>query len=557
MAIREVGGTDGIKLDVRREGGRIYSPVRRMWLVETPEERVRQEFLCVLVNEYGFALDQVDEEINTTGRGTGQARADFAIWRTAADKAEDRTPFIIVECKSDNVKISARDYRQGENYARLTNAPLFVTHNSSETRYWRVLKDRMPGYVQEIAELPHATASEDEVNAILAKLKVFKEDEFATLLHECHNIIRNREHLDPAAAFDEIAKILFVKMLVERDLKARKTRKNLFSVETLESYPFEDPLGSLFEETKKKYRSDRIFHETDTINLRPTTSKEIVRLLERYDLSSTSEDVKGIAFEQFLGRTFRGEIGQFFTPRPIVEFAVQMVAPREGDVFCDPAIGSGGFAIRVFEVVREKILAAADREYREFRASIEAQGLPEGEAAHLLRDKYDAIQESLDSMKRGSRTWRLANECIYGTDANDRMARTSKMNMIMHGDGHGGVHHRNGFLDIQGIFPGRFDVILTNPPFGSKVESTDVITGSDIQPDDEDHQRAVDRYGADYERAQKDLAWIIHENIHRIGLVADGGLAGSQSPLWTPKSALRPLLPVYRGGCSAKCSQSD
>jgi len=53
------------------------------------------------------------------------------------------------------------------------------------------------------------------------------------------------------------------------------------------------------------------------------------------------------------------------------------------------------------------------------------------------------------------------------------------------------------------------------------------------------------------------LAWIIHENIHRIGLVADGGLAGSQSPLWTPKSALRPLLPVYRGECSAKCGQSD
>ncbi len=53
------------------------------------------------------------------------------------------------------------------------------------------------------------------------------------------------------------------------------------------------------------------------------------------------------------------------------------------------------------------------------------------------------------------------------------------------------------------------------------------------------------------------LAWIIHENIHRIGLVADGGLVGSQSPLWTPKSALRPLQPVYKGGCSTRCDQSD
>ncbi len=59
-----------------------------------------------------------------------------------------------------------------------------------------------------------------------------------------------------------------------------------------------------------------------------------------------------------------------------------------------------------------------------------------------------------------------------------------------------------------------------------------------------------------FDEAATQLAWIIHENIHRIGLAADGGFAGSQSPLWTPKSALRPLLPVYRGECSAKCGQS-
>ena len=64
-------------------------------------------------------------------------------------------------------------------------------------------------------------------------------------------------------------------------------------------------------------------------------------MLERYNLSDTSEDIKGIAFERFLGRTFRGEIGQFFTPRTIVEFMVRMVDPQEGDVICDPASGFG------------------------------------------------------------------------------------------------------------------------------------------------------------------------------------------------------------------------
>ena len=65
---------------------------------------------------------------------------------------------------------------------------------------------------------------------------------------------------------------------------------------------------------RRTYREDRIFDERERLNLKPATGREIVRLLERYNLSDTSEDVKGIAFERFLGKTFRGEIGQFFTP---------------------------------------------------------------------------------------------------------------------------------------------------------------------------------------------------------------------------------------------------
>jgi len=88
-------------------------------------------------------------------------------------------------------------------------------------------------------------------------------------------------------------------------------------------------------------------------------------------LSDTSEDIKGVAFERFLGRTFRGEIGQFFTPRSIVEFMVHMVNPKEGDIVCDPASGSGGFLIRVFEIVREQILADADRQYNKFKKELQ------------------------------------------------------------------------------------------------------------------------------------------------------------------------------------------
>jgi len=205
------------QLTIRRDKGKVWSHIRKKCLSETPEETVRQEYLCVLVNEYGFNLDQMDEELEVTGRGSGHARADFVIWRTPKDKADSKNPLIIVECKSDNVTIKPDDYGQGDNYARLTGARFFVTHNSRETKFWRVLHEQMPKSLEEISNVPQADASDREIEELISTLKTFKEDEFAKLLHDCHNVIRNREKLDPAAAFDEIAKILFVKVYVERE----------------------------------------------------------------------------------------------------------------------------------------------------------------------------------------------------------------------------------------------------------------------------------------------------------------------------------------------------
>jgi type I restriction enzyme M protein len=487
------------QLTVRREKGKVWSHIRKKWLVETPEETVRQEYLCVLVNEYGFEPDQMEEEMEVTGRGSGHARADFVIWRTIRDKTEKNNPLIIVECKSDNVTIKPEDYGQGDNYSRLTNARFFVTHNSRETRYWRVLHEKMPKSLEEISNVPHAEASDKEIAELISKLKTFKEDEFADLLHQCHNVIRNREKLDPAAAFDEIAKILFVKVAVEREMKKRRERNNLFTVEFLDSQRLtDDPLGELFRRTKKIYKDDKIFEDDEEIRLRPATGREIVKLLERYNLSDTSEDIKGIAFERFLGRTFRGEIGQFFTPRTIVEFMIRMMDPKERNIICDPASGSGGFLIRFFEIVREQILADADAEYQTFKANVEDKKLSDVKKAESLREKFAEIQATLDQQKRGTRLWNLANRCIYGTDANDRMARTSKMNMIMHGDGHGGVHHHDGFLNVNGIFEGRFDIILTNPPFGANVESSDVVHESDVAVGADAEKRYTDDYGEIY-----------------------------------------------------------
>jgi type I restriction enzyme M protein len=96
------------QLQVR--GNEIFSVLRQKWVPLTPEEMVRQQYLMVLVEEYGFANDQMAEEMEVTGRGSAQARADFIIWRTPQDKAAQNSPLIVVECKADNVAIDPAVY---------------------------------------------------------------------------------------------------------------------------------------------------------------------------------------------------------------------------------------------------------------------------------------------------------------------------------------------------------------------------------------------------------------------------------------------------------------
>lgn len=513
------------ELQIKRDKGLIYSPIRKKYIVETPEETVRQEFVCTLVNEYGYKLEQMQEEVNTTGRASAQARADLVIYQNVSDIKEKNTPLIIVECKADTVTITDRDYLQGELYARQCEAPFFVTHNNLETRYWRVKKDKMPGYREQISNIPQATDTQDQINELLQSLLVFKENQFADLLHRCHNIIRNTEKLDPAAAFDEIAKILFMKVYVERDLLKGK-RAKIMSKEWVEkSKEFtNDILEKTFNDTKKLFAKDQIFEKDERIRLKEHTIIRIIAELENYNLSMTSTDIKGIAFEKFLGRTFRGEIGQFFTPRPIVEFMVDMIDPQENEISCDPSSGSGGFLIRIFGKVRDLIQESIQKEYDDYYQEIvgnkSEDQITEGEAK-LLSQKMEELKKDLeiDPKMINSRLWKLSNQCIYGVDANDRMARTSKMNMIMHGDGHGGIHHHDGLLNVNGIFENRFDIILTNPPFGAKVEEQDVIEASQsilryndkaeieaVEGKDEIVKEYFTRYGKDrYIEAQQQI----------------------------------------------------
>ena len=251
----------------------------------------------------------------------------------------------------------------------------------------------------------------------------------------------------------------------------------------------------LFKGTKDEFADDKLFEPYETIKIKQYSFEQIVKELEKYNLSATSDDVKGIAFEHFLGTTFRGELGQFFTPRTIVDFMVEVLDPQEGETICDPTCGSGGFLIKAFEYVREKIEKDVEQCKKDLKAKLfdeEYEKLSEKEQLEVNEKYSDYIRkltidisvpnksyQKQSDAEKNRRISKLSSSCIYGTDANPRMARTSKMNMIMHGDGHGGVHHHDGLINVNGIFENRFDVILTNPPFGARIEKDYKLSETD------------------------------------------------------------------------------
>lgn len=503
--------------EVKIDGNKIFAPLKNKWLVLTPEEKVRQEYICRLVKHYGFSLDQMAQEVkvNNSKRGQGRASADIVIWKNVKDKAESNSPIIVVECKAEYITIHEEDYFQGYNYASWAGADFFVTTNQKETRIFKVVKGKIPKKLEEVVNIPDAktVTNEKKVNELLKQTKAFTRDEFSKLLFKCHNIIRNNDKLSPEAAFDEISKILFIKIRYERS----NSENQIFSIEAFKqdktSYEKYKPKDGkdfyqfLFEQTKEDFKDDDLFEPSEIIRIRENSFEAIVEELQIYNLSTTSDDVKGIAFEQFLGRTFRGELGQFFTPRTVVDFIVDVLDPQESEIICDPCCGSGGFLIKAFEYVRANIeneIHLAKEKIKAEYFNDEYEKLPDSEKAKVdekVNDLFIKLNAELNINNPKSRLRELSYDCIFGTDANPRMSRTAKMNMIMHGDGHGGVHHNDGLLNVNGIFENRFDVILTNPPFGSRVEKSLKITEADKYTDLDRIKKYQKRYGEAYDQA--------------------------------------------------------
>jgi type I restriction-modification system DNA methylase subunit len=376
------------------------------------------------------------------------------------------SPVIVVDSKNPRQYLTDNDREQVISYARLIGdvAPYAALCNGYTWQVFDSVSKQqirgLPTYGELIRDLQRRRLTRRQRQNLVSQatrmlFAIESARDLSRLMRRCHDVIRNLKGYDPTKAFDELSKLLFAKMYEEREVAEGRRRQNRFTLAAVREMREQgvEIIQTLWRDTVTSDRYSEVFsdqHAEDGIELPPDAIDAIVAILEEKSLGLTDLDVKGIAFEEFLAATYRGGgLGQYFTPREVVNFMVDLVDPAIGERTVDPACGTGGFLIRVYDVVSDKI-----------RSSELSQREKDGQLSHL------------------------ANACLVGIDWEPRAARTCKMNMIIHGDGHAGVYQANSLdlqevkekvQDRQRVFPhapaveeGSFQIVLTNPPFGAR-----------------------------------------------------------------------------------------
>jgi type I restriction enzyme M protein len=430
-------------------GGRTwitYSAVGRDEIFDDPEEKVRAEFWAELIYRYSYEPQCLGIEVTVPDR-LPKDSADLVVFRD-----DNRTdPFAVIETKKDGITDTefnqAVEQAAGNGTADKFRAE-YVGVVAGLTRRFLDFTGSYGVLEREknvIADLP-ASFGKPQVfkytkGGILDIAAVSRED-LITAIKKSHQTLWAGGKLSPPQAFGELCKLIFVKISDEQ-AKRKVGNPYEFQIKTHEtSKALASRIRALYDAQKKK--DPNVF--TETIKITDGQIRAIVTHLQEINLSATDLDVKGLAFEQFMDGFFKGDFGQYFTPREVIRFAVDLAQPTDDDRVLDPACGSVGFLLYAMDSVR--------READEY---------------------YD------HNTPKNFRHWHdFAMNKLYGIEVNEEICRVAKMNMILHDDGHSNVVCEDALQPLadltkanRGLTAGSFDLILTNPPFGSIVELAD------------------------------------------------------------------------------------
>lgn len=480
------------------------------------EDPVTLWAIDVLHKEYGVPLEALALEFITDfSEGAHQhgrrylGRADVVIYDDRYVDAGGNldTAFIMVEAMEPGKQLDGSDEEGWNDHHTRLNSYMSASASAryailTSGRHTRVYRRDLeyPRALQEIPDLPRYESAREaakhspykvilnpsEPDGVTTHLQPLTRDRFREVLGDtrsgCHSILRDNEGLQPQEAVDAMVKFLYAKWYDEQatvDLakQAGKDRAYVFSV-SAETDPerlviqvrdtFEKAKAWEQETLSKKFGEQLgvrlAFGEQDVLMFKPHTTVEIVKRLQPWSLRRSTADVKGGVFEDFLSKTFRDDLGQYFTPTPVINLMVGLLQPTAEDYVGDPACGSARMLTHVLEYVRQ----------REYEQAVAADG-----------GKADGInpEEPTEAFIK------FRDNHLFGAEVSRNVMHVARVNTLMNsaqyadlkiidslstlGSITGGI--MKGLPEQPGFYPAGLTMIITNPPFGSVVTNKRII----------------------------------------------------------------------------------
>lgn len=462
----------------------VHQNTRRNY--SNPEGQVQAKTFLKLILDYNYKPERI-KQFETVIIGASAKVADIIVY----NNDEHTSAHIVVECKPENASelLFKTAIKQAFSYAATgtVRAKYFWVTTDIKDAYFQIPEKEPKKYlpvpdipqngVTELAKFKYAKGGGRSSNGQkLSDLQQVTESQLTLRFKQAHDSLWAGGELNPSEAFDELDKLIFCKIWDEdRRNPGDPYHFQIFSENTEDetNRGLQKRINALYADGRKK--DPEVFK--DDIRLSPEKLRTVVGYLEAINLGDTDLDSKGRAFETFMDSFFRGDFGQYFTPRPIVKFIVDTLPITRESLVLDTSCGSGGFLLHALNKVRQQ----ANTQYTK------------GSDKH---HKY----------------WHdFAEHNLFGIEINEQIARTAKMNMIIHDDGHTNVIAADGLLPVEdikdevgnviqegihskthnrGFVYNRFDFIITNPPFGSRIKQTEQA------------------YMSEYSYAQKDIDWL-------------------------------------------------
>ena len=464
----------------------------------TDKEMTLQSMIAMMTEEYGFAPEDMERDYKVkyedmeSGK-TKTQKVDLAIFNAGhAHDADELIRFIVV---AKDAKVKPNDKKNGveattENILCTTDCEFACWTNGEDLQYVHAFEDDFGQVTCEaISDFPAEgqTLEDLEAQGERAVPRKPANESLVKTFKRCHDYIYGNEGMKKTA-FWELLNLIFCKLYDEKrrfsDAREGISYRRRFWVGVKEQntpegqHAVAERIKGIFEDLKESNIFKDVFDGNEQIMLSDRGLAFVASELAKYSFLDATVDVKGTAYETIVSNTLKQEAGQFFTPRNIIKCMVEMLDPDQNCRVLDPACGSGGFLVMVLDHVRHKIV-------RNF--------YPELDDLHL--------EAKLNSAEVDDAVREYAEKMIFGFDFDPDLKKAARMNMVMAGDGHSNIYNINSLDYPFGSKPdvphiaeavnesikysvdknfhfetpknnaqGKFDMVFTNPPFGTKVE---------------------------------------------------------------------------------------